>query len=258
MFPFYTRIMYFCLYFLATTLLATSLAQSNQLDIMKITNVQFPNSGSYAALANATLDTDIPAFTLCYRMLIDSYNDGLFSPFYAFPALSDRKCWKCGIGSEGFMGGNLYFVRNIPGGGLANQQFPRYHRYNMARDIPISTWTHICFSYSSITQKLLSYQDGLKVFNFTFGDEKEDPLPPDTFSDIRIAANMRGLMGDLQIYSNFFNEDDTGCSLMILGKYQIPTLARKQSVSFKWCHLLRYPSPFWYLGSKIFSCGATL
>ena len=37
-----------------------------------------------------------------------------------------------------------------------------------------------------------------------------------------------------------------------LGKYQIPTLAGKQSVSLKWCHLLPYPSPFWYLVSKKF------
>ena len=42
----------------------------------------------------------------------------------------------------------------------------------------------------------------------------------------------------------------TGCSLMILEKYQIPTLTRKQSVSLKWCHFLAYPSPFWYLVSK--------
>ena len=37
---------------------------------------------------------------------------------------------------------------------------------------------------------------------------------------------------------------------MILEKYQIPTLTRKQSVSLKWCHFLPYPSPFWYLVSK--------
>ena len=43
---------------------------------------------------------------------------------------------------------------------------------------------------------------------------------------------------------------NTGCSLMILEKYQIPTLTRKQSVSLKWCHFLPYPSPFWYLVSK--------
>ena len=37
---------------------------------------------------------------------------------------------------------------------------------------------------------------------------------------------------------------------MILGKYQVTTLARKQPVSLKWCHLLPFPSPFWYLVSK--------
>ena len=37
---------------------------------------------------------------------------------------------------------------------------------------------------------------------------------------------------------------------MILEKYQIPTLTRKQSVSLKWCHFLPYFSPFWYLVSK--------
>ena len=42
----------------------------------------------------------------------------------------------------------------------------------------------------------------------------------------------------------------TGCSLMILGKYQVTKLARKQPVSLKWCQLLPFPSPFWYLVSK--------
>ena len=36
---------------------------------------------------------------------------------------------------------------------------------------------------------------------------------------------------------------------MILEKYQIPTLTRKQSVSLKWSHLLPYPCPFLYLVS---------
>ena len=39
---------------------------------------------------------------------------------------------------------------------------------------------------------------------------------------------------------------------MILGKYHIPTLAKNQSVSLKWCHLLPYPSPFLHLVSKKF------
>ena len=36
----------------------------------------------------------------------------------------------------------------------------------------------------------------------------------------------------------------TGCILMILGKYEVTTLARKQPVSFEWCHLLPLPGPF--------------
>ena len=36
----------------------------------------------------------------------------------------------------------------------------------------------------------------------------------------------------------------TGCILMILGKYEVTTLARKQPVGFDWCHLLPLPGPF--------------
>ena len=60
------------------------------------------------------------------------------------------------------------------------------------------------------------YQDGLKVFNYTYGDEKEFPLLPTTFHKIQIAANMRGRFTDFQVYRKYFNEDDmvtwtTGC-----------------------------------------------
>ena len=36
----------------------------------------------------------------------------------------------------------------------------------------------------------------------------------------------------------------TGCILMILGKYEVTTLARKHPVSFEWCHLLPLLCPF--------------
>ena len=124
--------MYVCL--LLITLAVTSLVQSYQMDIMKITNVEFPYHGGYVATASSPLNTELPAFTVCYRMLIDSYNYEMFAPFgadldgkgYNWYML-DRMCWKCGIGSEGHQGGMLYLVRNIPGGGLVNRQFPRYH-----------------------------------------------------------------------------------------------------------------------------------
>ena len=43
----------------------------------------------------------------------------------------------------------------------------------------------------------------------------------------------------------------TGCSLMILEKYQIPTLARKQSVSLKGCHQVSKPEMELHLINKI-------
>ena len=42
----------------------------------------------------------------------------------------------------------------------------------------------------------------------------------------------------------FHYDETTGCILMILGKYEVTTLARKQPVSFDWCHLLPLPGPF--------------
>ena len=189
--------------------------QGNQVDVLKISDVPFPNSNNYAATASAPMDTDIPEFSVCYRMLVDSYNDGMFAPFGANIDgkgktwyVLDRICWKCGSGSEGYQGGLLVIVRNIPGGGLANRELPNAHSYNMARDIAISKWTHICYSYSSITQKVQMYQDGLKVFNFTYGDEKEDPLPSRAFEHIRIGYNIRGLFTDIQVYSRYFKEDE--------------------------------------------------
>ena len=158
-----------------------------QIDVMKIANVPYPETSCcvpkyFAAHANAIQDTNIPEFTVCYRMLIDSYNEGLFTPFAAFngegtlPYVLDRQGWKSGRGSEGYQGGLIVIGRNIPGGGLANRGLPVYHQYNMARDIAISKWTHICYAYSSVTHNLHMYQDGLKVYSFTYGDEEENPL----------------------------------------------------------------------------------
>ena len=117
-------------------------------------------------------------------------------------------CWKCGRGSEGYQSGVLVITRNIPGGGLVKKELPIYHQYNMARDIAISKWTHICYSYSTTTKKLQMYQDGIKVFNFTYKDEKEDPLPSTTFEHLRIGANMRGLFTDVQVYNRYFMEEE--------------------------------------------------
>ena len=133
----------------------STLVDCNKIDVLKIKNVPFPTAGCcrphhYAAVASSHhMDTDIPAFTVCYRMLIDSYNDDLFSPVGVdingvggLWYLIDRMCWKCGTGSDGYQSGLLGIKR------LSNGGFPHSHQYNLARDIDISKWTHICYSYS--------------------------------------------------------------------------------------------------------------
>ena len=94
--------------------------QCNQIDVLKISDVPFPNSGCcsinhFAAAASAPMESDIPEFTVCYRMLIDSYNDELFAPFAADMEgdgkrwnILDQLCWKCGRGSEGYQGDLMY------------------------------------------------------------------------------------------------------------------------------------------------------
>ena len=69
---------------LRLVLLLIPLVKCNQIDVMKISNVPFPASGCcevhhWAATASSPQDKDIPASTVCYRMLIDSYNDELFT-----------------------------------------------------------------------------------------------------------------------------------------------------------------------------------
>ena len=45
---------------------------------------------------------------------------------------------------------------------------------------------------------------------------------------------------DLELWEQL----NTGCILMKLGKYKVPTWVRKQPVRFEWCHLLPLPGPF--------------
>ena len=60
------------------------------------------------------------------------------------------------------------------------------------------------------------YQDGLYVYSYTFTDEQEDPFPPNTFQNLLVGRNMRGLFTDLNIYSSYFDDKEmiswtTGC-----------------------------------------------
>ena len=84
----------------------------------------------------------------------------------------------------------------------------------LARNIDISKWNHICSSY--ILQRIHMYQNGLNVYHYNFIDEKEDPLPSNTFKKVSIGKNMRGLYTDLNIYSSYFDDKEmiswtTGC-----------------------------------------------
>ena len=54
------------------------------------------------------------------------------------------------------------------------------------------------------------------------------------FTQIELMGN-----GLKQIYNI-----NTGCLLMSLGKYKVPTLVRKQPVSLKWGYILPIPSHF--------------
>ena len=177
-------------------------------NVLSMRNIPFPSSTEDAAVINIEYKKDIPEFTICYRFQIESYNDNQFWLIGARKGdtedwyFLERIGWQTGMEKDGFQGGVTFFEQNIPGGGLAKKKLPRYHHYNLAKNIDISKWNHICISYSSILQKMQMYQDGLYVYSYTFTDEKEDPFPPNTFQTLLIGRNMRGLFTDLNIYSS--------------------------------------------------------
>ena len=183
-----------------------------ELDVMKISNVPFPSSKVYPAFLNASFSKEIAEFTICYRFLIESYNDPmiyllrLMTPNWGDTFYYNAVGWNTGYDLEGFQGARSFINRNVEGGGLVNKQLPRYASYVMARNIDISTWTHFCTSYSSSLQKMLRYQNGQKVMSFTFTDEKENPLPSDLFANTRIGKNLRGSITDLNIFSTFLDD----------------------------------------------------
>ena len=189
-------------------------------DVLSMKNIPFPSSREYAAAINVEYKKDIPEFTVCYRFQIESYNDNEFDLIKAKDMdntiYMDRIGWQTGMEKDGFQAGVVYFKRNIPGGGLAKKRFPSFHHYNLARNIDISKWTHMCTSYSSILHRMHMYQDGLYVYSYDYIDEQEDPLPLNTFHKVLIGKNMRGLYTDVNIYSSYFDDKEmiswtTGC-----------------------------------------------
>ena len=47
-----------------------------QFDVLKVSDVEFPRYFKYAASTSAPYNKNITEFTVCYRILIESYNDG--------------------------------------------------------------------------------------------------------------------------------------------------------------------------------------
>ena len=47
----------------------------DQFEVLNVANVPFPSSSGVAASFNALHSEDIAEFTICYRFLIESYND---------------------------------------------------------------------------------------------------------------------------------------------------------------------------------------
>ena len=56
---------------------------SDQFEVLRISNVTFPSSTTYAAQLNGTFNTGLTEFTVCIRFLIESYNEGDIQPYSA-------------------------------------------------------------------------------------------------------------------------------------------------------------------------------
>ena len=199
-------------------------------DVLKMTNVPFPSSSGHVATVNASFGQDIPEFTTCWRFLIDSYNDG-YIWFFAAGRPSEAKNekyydetlgWQTGFEMDGFQASLHFLRRNIPGGemflggGLGNRSHPYVTQVNYPENIDTAKWYNFCTSYSSLKHRIHQYQDGMKVFGFTYPDKVEDPFPASLFENLKIGENMRGLFTDLHIYSSFFDKEamiawTTGC-----------------------------------------------
>ena len=185
-------------------------------DVLKISDVPFPQSSDIAAVIKAPYESEISEFSVCYRMLIDFYNDGMVHILKAWGYRNESLgpggvFWQLtglntGLEVYGFQPVYMYLYRNIPGGGLGNRAFPYWHFPTLPKNMDTGTWYSICTSYSSKLKRIHMFQDGLKVFSFQFIDEEELPLRSSFFSEIEIGKNMRGLLTDFNIYSKYFED----------------------------------------------------
>ena len=145
--------------------LVSNVQGTDQFEVLRISNVPFPHSEDYAATIKGTYHKEITEFTVCHRFMIESYNDKTIIPFWAeyknmgaeityfadiFEDISNNLGW----GTRGFQGGLHVFLHGVPEGGMKRKRFPFYHHFNMAKVFAISTWNHLCTSYSSKENKI--------------------------------------------------------------------------------------------------------
>ena len=114
----------------------------DHMDVLKMENVEFPSSTSHPATFSALHDKEISEFTICMRFVIEFYNNNLFYILLAKNNETlyflDRIGWETGMERDGLQGGVMVVQREIPGGGLAGQQYPWYHHYNIPKNIATS------------------------------------------------------------------------------------------------------------------------
>ena len=194
-----------------------------QLDVLKISNVPFPHSKNPGALINAGFKQDIAEFTVCYRVLVESYNDGHVPVIVAWKPgiedytldyqvtsyLADTVSYLTGFDLDGLQAGLTYLLRDIPDGGIGNRSFPVWHHGVLPRFMETGKWFHVCLAYSSIEHIMHKYQDDHKLFSFHYTDKIVRPFPSTLFDNLSLGRNFRGLMTDLNIYSVFFTEEET-------------------------------------------------
>ena len=200
---------------IAIVLLCSRACQcEQQLDILKISTVPFPHSKHNAALISASYTQDIAEFTICYRVLVESYNDG---SIYIFRALAiepgesyfiETTPYLSGLDMDGLQTSNNFLLRDIPDGGIGNRSWPIWHHGVLPRSMETGKWYHFCIAYSSKQHIMYKYQDGHKVFSYHYTDKVVRPFPPTMFDKLAVGENLRGLMTDVNIYSSFFTEKD--------------------------------------------------
>ena len=127
--------------------------ECQEVDVLKITNLTFPRSDFWkpAGQTRIAYHSSVSEYTICYRHLIESFNDGLYCPIMLGTWAYAQRIFPPGEGgANGYTGTIINTSRYEIGGGIGNNSMPRGHWPFLPMDIDISKWYHICISYSSI------------------------------------------------------------------------------------------------------------